>query len=226
VLGTSFRVEVIPMSKRALVGAAAATTVVVAVYTGSVVFKNGHGDIELEAGHSASATPGAAPSSRPTRLAADLGATKGGPAASRDAAINDTGEEQAEQAVRAIPRLPERTEEPFVLAPASEEKPIPSHATRAAMEQVRPLLAECYGLVAHEWPGLAGESHRLAVRFHVIADPDHGAVVEDASVEGHPLALDPTFSECITETVSTIGRYLPPPMVEGGMGIVYPLELE
>jgi hypothetical protein len=94
------------------------------------------------------------------------------------------------------------------------------------MEKVRPLLAECYDLVADEWPELAQKPHGLAVRFHVIADPGDGAVVTEASAEGHPIAHDATFSECITETVSTIGRYLPPPMVEGGMGIVYPLELD
>ncbi len=210
------------MTKRALVGAAAAAMVAVTVYQGRVVFENDHGAVELEAGQSGSATKAAPPSRKSASFADDSGSTSRGLDVTPDSAAT----EPDERARRPIPRLPEPTRDRLELAPATDVKPIPSEATRAAMEEVRPRIAECYERVADKWPGLAQTPHRLAVRFHVDTDLDHSAFVTFASVEGHPLADDPAFSECVIETIDTIGRYLPPPMVEGGQGIVYPLALD
>jgi hypothetical protein len=96
---------------------------------------------------------------------------------------------------------------------------------RDAVQEIRPLLAECYELAkdAAEREGLEAPEGRLVTRFVFTGEPDVGGVVEESEVLEESSLRDPTLEECFRETLYTLE--LPAPDEGGTITVHYPFEL-
>jgi hypothetical protein len=88
---------------------------------------------------------------------------------------------------------------------------------RAAVQEVQPLLAECYELALEEQAGLEGS---LVVEFTIEGEPDVGGVVEDPTIADTSTLRHPTLDECVRETMYTLE--LPAPEGSGSVTVRYP----
>lgn len=88
---------------------------------------------------------------------------------------------------------------------------------RAAVRELRPLLAECYDLAREEDDALAG---RLILEFDIEGEPEVGGVVEHATIGEDSTLTHPILDECIRETIYTLE--LPAPTGGGRVHVRYP----
>jgi hypothetical protein len=89
---------------------------------------------------------------------------------------------------------------------------------QAAMEELRPLLAECHEMALERTPGLAGT---LKVKVTLVGEPRLATVVAEAEADPDDgLASDADFLECITETILSLE--LAAPAAGGTMSLTYP----
>jgi hypothetical protein len=83
----------------------------------------------------------------------------------------------------------------------------------AQIEELNPLVQQCYALAARETPGLAGE---LAVMFTVEGEPEVGGIISESDIIDGGLSSSQRLSECVRESMYAI-RLEPP---DKGMKIV------
>jgi hypothetical protein len=69
---------------------------------------------------------------------------------------------------------------------------------RDRVQELRPLLAECYELALHEDPALAGS---LIVEFVIGGEPEVGGIVEDSRIDDASTLRHPVLDECVRETM-------------------------
>jgi len=87
---------------------------------------------------------------------------------------------------------------------------LPADYIRAQMQEIRPLIIECYEETLRTEPGLAGH---LVVEFDIAGEPDVGGIVEDSRIdESTDLARSAALSECVRETIYSLELRAP----EGG----------
>jgi hypothetical protein len=142
------------------------------------------------------------------------------------------GRRRRDQLLREISRFERTQVEAEVRARiAAGGKPIPKEARsafgtldkeyiRAKIEEAKPLIKECYELGLAGRPDLAG---KLTVKFSIVADPDHGGVVERAEVvpsRGGGNLDDRLVHECVSETLKSIT--FDPPRNGGRVLVRYP----
>ena len=97
---------------------------------------------------------------------------------------------------------------------AAEVKP---EEIRASVNEVVPLLAECFEM-ASEAVQKAGGTAKM--KLVVGSEPEVGTLIEDVSfLEGTPEMLaDPDFTECMTETLMSVEM---PPLEAGGQLVIH-----
>lgn len=91
---------------------------------------------------------------------------------------------------------------------------------RSRIQELRPLLAECYALALSEQTDLRG---KLVVEFVIAGEPDVGGIVEESHIDEVASTLaHPTLTECVRETMYTAEFTAP----EGGgrVTVRYPFD--
>ena len=88
---------------------------------------------------------------------------------------------------------------------------------RAAIQELKPLLAECYELAREEQTDLEG---RLVVQFEIVGEPDVGGIVETSAIDEASDLRHPVLDECVRETMYT--AELPAPEGGGRVTVRYP----
>lgn len=89
---------------------------------------------------------------------------------------------------------------------------------KEAMQDLKPILAECYDLALADDPKLP--EGKLVVEFTVIGDQDLGAVIESAMIAADSELRHPILHECVRETMYSLE--LPPPDRLGELLVRYP----
>lgn len=88
---------------------------------------------------------------------------------------------------------------------------------RSAMEEMLPLLGECYELALEEDPELQG---RLVLNFTIGGEPEVGGIVEEVLINEESDLRHPLLDECVSETIYTAELQAPE---EGGqVYVTYP----
>lgn len=83
---------------------------------------------------------------------------------------------------------------------------------QGAMQEIRPLIVECYEMALETTPDLAG---KLTVAFTIVGEPDIGTIVSEAELESDDgMTDDADFSECVEQTILSLE--LPAPEAGGG----------
>lgn len=88
---------------------------------------------------------------------------------------------------------------------------------RSAVQELKPLIRECYELALDQQPDLEG---RLVVDFEIVGEPDVGGVVETSEIDEASDLRHPALDECIRETMYT--AELPAPEGGGRVTVRYP----
>ncbi|MFK7998687.1 MAG: AgmX/PglI C-terminal domain-containing protein [Polyangiales bacterium] len=89
---------------------------------------------------------------------------------------------------------------------------------RDAMDEMIPLLAECYELALEEEPELQG---RLVLNYTIGGEPEVGGVVEEVAINEESDLRHPILDECVRETIYT--AELPAPEEGGQVQVTYPV---
>ena len=89
---------------------------------------------------------------------------------------------------------------------------------RDAMQEMKPLLAECYELAREEAPELQG---RLVLNYTIGGEPEVGGVVEVVYINEESELRHPLLDECVRETIYT--TELPAPEEGGRVEVTYPV---
>ena len=110
-----------------------------------------------------------------------------------------------------------RLDDPTVLPP-----PKPGASAkflfRYAIQQIQPLLLECYTQAA---PRLAQKTGTIEVRMHLIGEPDVGTLVDSVTLGGDAhLVGDAQLAECMRETLMTVE--LQPMAAAETWDVIYP----
>lgn len=92
---------------------------------------------------------------------------------------------------------------------------------RAAIEELKPLLHECYDAALSTTPDLGG---RLVVTFDVLGAPEVGGVVDAVAPDPASSVSNPDLEECVRETMY-VAR-LPSPSAGGSVHVEYPFLFE
>ena len=96
---------------------------------------------------------------------------------------------------------------------------------RQAVEDLKPLLGECYelALAAAEREERGVPEGRLLARFVFAGEPEVGGIVEESTILEESTLRDPVLEECLGETLYTLE--LPAPEGGGRITVHYPFEL-
>src|SRR5579871_452447 len=108
---------------------------------------------------------------------------------------------------------------------APAELPLDESYLRGRMQEMLPLLKECYDLARAKRPDLAG---RLKLRFDIVGAPGLGGIVERAEVVHRPAPdggaaeelADATLEEWVQASVESLT--FPPPSSNGRVTVSYP----
>ncbi len=96
--------------------------------------------------------------------------------------------------------------------------PLSKATIRYAIQQIQPMLLECYTSAA---PRLPRKTGTIGVTMRLVGEPDLGTVVESVTLGGDAhLLADPALSECMHETLMTIE--LAPMEISETWDVVYP----
>jgi len=238
VVGTRFKVEVIPMTgrmKRGAVGAAALAVAVVAVYQGQVLLGNSDGELALAAGEEGSISPGEPPR-RASRAARAEAPTDRRPARTRWARKFASARARQEllRIIHAARTRRERPIQPDRTAPAStssgqasgqEEAPkgvLSKEYIKSTIKEAIPLVKECYQLALHQDPNLSG---KLIAKFTIAGEEEVGGLVELVDIVGKDdIARHPALKECIQETIYSLE--FPKPRGGGRVKVSYPFTMK
>lgn len=102
-------------------------------------------------------------------------------------------------------------------AGAGELGTLDAEYIRAAVQELKPLLAECYELARGEQTDLEG---RLVVEFEIVGEPEVGGIVDQSSIDQASDLDHPVLVECVRETMYT--AELPAPEGGGRVTVRYP----
>jgi hypothetical protein len=103
--------------------------------------------------------------------------------------------------------------------PGKPKRPAPPTDLQAAIEEIRPLLRECYELGQKERPELREAT--AMVSLSIIGDEQLGGVVEQSTIDEGSENMTPAFSECVRETMYRLK--LREPEGRGRVLVIYPL---
>jgi hypothetical protein len=121
----------------------------------------------------------------------------------------------------AVPAAQERrdagTATPAAAVPTLDRKYI-----RSAINDIVPMVQECFELGRHARPEL--RQARAIVHFSIIGDDQHGGVVEESKLDDASEGMTPELSECVRETMYSL--QLPAPEGHGRVEVTYPFLLE
>jgi hypothetical protein len=80
---------------------------------------------------------------------------------------------------------------------------LPAEYIREAVKEVRPLFKECYHMELEERGVISG---RLVFEFEIIADDEHGGLVEEVKIAETELSkeISDSFAECLRETIYSL----------------------
>jgi hypothetical protein len=90
---------------------------------------------------------------------------------------------------------------------------------QAAIQEIKPLLAECYDLARHEDADIEG---RLIVDFRIGGDPGVGGIVEEARIHDDSPLRHRILDECVRESIYVLE--LPAPEEGGHVRVTYPFD--
>jgi hypothetical protein len=89
---------------------------------------------------------------------------------------------------------------------------------KGRIQELQPLLKECYELALRERPNLAG---RLVLSFDIVGEPSLGGIVESLEFVGSDGGIvDTNLQECVRATVET--QTFAPPESGGRVKVTYP----
>jgi hypothetical protein len=74
-------------------------------------------------------------------------------------------------------------------------------------EDFMPMASQCYESAVAQSPGLRG---RVSLRFTIVGDRRVGAVVDSADVDESTDIANPSFLECLKQSVMTVNFAAPP----------------
>jgi hypothetical protein len=103
--------------------------------------------------------------------------------------------------------------------PASPTKLTTKQYIRERMDEIKPLLEECYQMAKAQDSSL---SSRIPVAFTIEGDPDVGGLITEVSLL--PTLANPKLTECMRETLYTLE--IDPPEEGGDVSVVYPFDFE
>jgi hypothetical protein len=99
----------------------------------------------------------------------------------------------------------------------SSEGGLEKEYLRERIEEIRPLLKECYQLALEQRPALEGS---LKVQFTVVADERLGGVIESSEIIAGSAQADPELRECVQESMYALR--LKAPRNGGRVTVTYP----
>ena len=106
--------------------------------------------------------------------------------------------------------------------PRESSKPsgLPAEYIREAVREIIPLLKECYHMELEERGDISG---KVVLGFDLVADDEHGGLVEEASILESELSkeISDSFAECLRESVYALR--LDAPKWGGRHTVRYPL---
>ena len=93
---------------------------------------------------------------------------------------------------------------------------------RAAVQEIRPLIAECYDMVieASEAAGEDVPEGQLVAEFTFVGAEGEGGIVETSTIDENSEPYHPALDECVSETLYTLE--LPAPEEGGRIMVRYP----
>ena len=103
---------------------------------------------------------------------------------------------------------------------SSQSKGLPAKYIREAVREIVPLLKECYDMELEVRGSVSG---KIVLGFDLVADDEHGGLVEEASILESELSkeISDSFAECLRETVYALR--LDAPEWGGRTTVRYPL---
>lgn len=97
---------------------------------------------------------------------------------------------------------------------------LPKDYVMQSVNEIRPLLRECYSLALEKQPDLQG---KIKVQFTIIADEEYGGLIEGARVLDSELAGNVLLNECFTQTMYALR--MKAPSGGGRVVVTYPFSL-
>jgi hypothetical protein len=104
---------------------------------------------------------------------------------------------------------------------AAELRVLSKEYIRERMQELVPLVQECYEAELASQPDLHGD---LKLRFVIDGEPGVGGVVSESAIIAGSLAEIPELSRCVRETSYTLK--FAPPEAGGSVTVVYPFIFE
>ncbi len=102
--------------------------------------------------------------------------------------------------------------------PPPKPGPLSKTTIRYAIQEIQPMLLECYTEAA---PRLARKDGTIGVTMRLVGEPDLGTIVETVTLDGDAhLLADASLSECMRETLMTLE--LPPMQTSESWDVLYP----